>query len=81
MQSAFGVLQEAHEWLAEHCLGELEAFNLSTPTAVRKAVYRAVRLKLLREPSVAAEPDLELLELLPFLLRERVVFGATPDIV
>ena len=81
MQSAFGVLQEACDWLTEKCLGELEAYNLRTPTSIRKAVYRAVRLKLLQEPSDAAEPGLELLELLPFLLQERVLFGSTPDII
>ena len=81
MQSAFGVLQEACSWLTAKCVGELEAYNLRTPTAIRRAVYRAVRMKLLREKSHTAEPGVELLELLPFLMQERVMFGSTPDIM
>ena len=81
MQSAWSVLQEGCDWLRSKCVGELEACNLHTPTAIRRTLYRAVRLRLLREASDAAEPGLELLELLPFLLLERVKIGATPDIM
>ena len=81
LQSAFRVLQEACTWLTAKCVGELEAYNLRTPTAIRRAVYRAVRMKLLREESHTAEPGVELLELLPFLMQERVMFGSTPDIM
>ena len=81
MQSALSVLQEGCDWLRSKCLGELEACNLHTPTAIRRMLYRAVRMRLLREASDATEPGLELLELLPFLLLERVKIGATPDIM
>ena len=81
MQSAFRVLQEACTWLTAKCVGELEAYNLRSPSAIRRAVYRAVRTKLLREEWRTDEPGEELLELLPFLMQERVMFGSTPDIL
>ena len=81
LQSAFRVLQEACTWLTAECVGELEAYNLRTPSAIRRNVFRAVRTKLLQEKMASDEPGEELLELLPFLMQERVMFGSTPDIL
>lgn len=78
---AYKVLQEAAQFLMTHCVGELQAFGYNTPTAIRQALYRAARVVLL--PHSVAGLDrrgADLLQVLPFLLQQRLLFGCGPDL-
>ena len=79
--AAYCVLQEAVTFLLEHALGELETPNLPTPTSIRRTLYRAARWRLLPQ-SVTDTDNLgdDLLEMLPFLLLQRLLFGCGPDL-
>ena len=81
MYAAYRMLQEAADFLVDQCVGELESFNLRTPTAIRRALYSAARARLMTEVAQGERTQAsELLETLPYLLQQRLLFGCSPDL-
>ena len=75
------MLQEATDFLIERSVGELEACSLQTATSIRRALYSAARARLVTEVAQGNQTQAsELLETLPFLLQQRLLFGCSPDL-
>ena len=79
--AAFDILQEAVNFLVEWTVGELPNLGLHTPTAMRRALYSAVRHYVMPAAPGSIDHGSEaLVAALPYLLLQRLIFGCARDL-